>query len=434
MRKGIFLFAIFFLTLLFSCKKDGELSPDFDKSNLSVQFTDAFSIKSTVIKEDSLRTDKFIYNLLGLYNDPIFGPMSSSIYAQVTLTGLNVDFDSPRSTLDSVVLTLDYAGLYGDTTTSMSVNVYELSNDMLSSEYYYSNTYVSYSPTVLGTSTFVPNLSDSVNLDFEGQTRAPHLRIKLDNTFGKSLMNADAGGSNKMVDNTTFLTFMKGLYITTVDSVSNTSLLSGAGSVASFDMNSTMSTLTIYYNDTSSYDFMINTEGIKYSRFAHDYTGTDIEAHLNQSLTRDTTLTYVSSMAGVRTKLEISNIKDLSQNGTIVINKAELVVSVEPGSEASFNDALSKLALTGINANGEAIFLLDEREGQDHFNIKIDETARTYTYNITRHIQGLIYNTTTDYGLYLIAGGSSITASRAVLGTGKNIVSTMKLNITYSKL
>ena len=72
MRKAILLSAIFFLVQLFSCKKDGELSPDFDSGNLSINFTDTFSLQTSVLEEDSLRTDLSIYHLLGLYNDPIF--------------------------------------------------------------------------------------------------------------------------------------------------------------------------------------------------------------------------------------------------------------------------------------------------------------------------------------------------------------------------
>lgn len=434
MRKGIFLFAIFFLTLLFSCKKDGKLSPDFDDSNLTILFTDTFSLKTTLIKEDSLRTDLAIYNLLGLYNDPIFGPTSSSIYAQVTLTGLNVDFNSTTSTLDSIVLTLDYKSLYGDTVTPMAVNVYELNNDLSSGTDYYSTTYVAYNPTLLGSSTFVPNLSDSVNLVFQGETKKPHLRIKLSNTFGQYIMDGDAANLNMMVDNTTFLTYMKGIYITTVDSVSSTSLASGTGSIAAFNINSAMSTVTIYYNDTSSYDFTINTDGVKYSRFAHNYTGTDVEAHINQLPTRDTTITYVSTMAGVKTKLEIPNIKNIIQDGNVLINKAELVLTIEGGTEGNFDEALSSISLTGIDANGDAIFLPDFFEGLDYYGGNRDATARTYTFNISRHINDLIYSTTTDYGMYLIAKSASITSNRSVIGSGKNLISKMRLNITYSKL
>ena len=449
MRKGLVLFAIFFLTFLFSCKKDGKLSPDFDNNNLTILFTDTFSLKTSLVKEDSLRSDLAIFNLLGLYNDDLFGPTSSSIYTQVTLTGLNVDFGSATPTLDSIVLTLDYLGLYGDETTPISINVYELTDPFSTSDPYFSNdTSLAYNPVPIGSiSNIIPNLSDSVNLVFQSEIKKPHLRIKLSDAFGQSIMAADANGSNDLTDNVAFTAFMKGLYITTNETVSSTSLAAGTGSILQLDMNSEMSTVTLYYhtkNKTSTnqlednnylkYDFTINTDGVKYSQFAHNYSGKNVEKHLNNDPTRDSTVTYISRMAGVKTKLEIPNIKDIIADGNVIINKAELVLTIENLSEDNFAEAMSTLSVVGIDENGSATFIPDFFEGSDYYGGGLDATARTYSFNIARHINDLVYSTTTDYGMYIISNGASSSPGRSVIGTDKNLVSTMKLNITYSKL
>jgi hypothetical protein len=433
MRKVLLLSAIFFLALNFSCKKDGKLTPDFDSGNLSILFTDTFSLTTSVVLDDSLRTDLAVSNMLGIYNDPIFGPVSSSIYTQIILTGVNVDFGA-TPTLDSVVLTLDYDGLHGDTGSQMSVNVYELSTQMDKSTDYYSNTYLAYNPTALGSVTFKPNLIDDVSLGFDTIKRDPHLRIKLSNTFGQSLLNADATGSNDLANNTSFTSFMKGFYITTTDSVSNTSLLPEEGSILSFNLNSSLSTLTLYYNDTSKYDFTINTDAEKYSRFAHNYTGTDVEAHYTSSPSRDTTVTYISAMSGVKTKLEIPHIKNLASDGPVIINKAELVLTLDNGSDGNFDVPLPSLSIVGIDASGDAFFLPDFFEGIDYYDGRYDDVAKTYTFNIARYINQLVYNTPVDYGMYIVANGASVLSNRTVVGSQKSVVSKMRLNITYSKL
>ena len=92
MRKVMLLSALFFLCIVFffnSCKKDGELVPEFDSGNANIMKTDTFTIVTSLAKEDSIRTDVSIYNLLGIYNDPVFGPTASSFYTQATLNGLN---------------------------------------------------------------------------------------------------------------------------------------------------------------------------------------------------------------------------------------------------------------------------------------------------------------------------------------------------------
>lgn len=434
MRNAFVFSAIFFLIGLFSCKKDGELQPDFDDGGLSISFVDTFTVTTELIEEDSIRTDLSIYNLLGLYHDPIFGPMSSSIYTQLTLTGVNVDLNSTTSILDSVVLTLDYEALYGDTGSPMSINVYELSSPLSDDNDYYSNNRTTFNPTPIGSLTFTPNLKDSVNLAFNSETKAPHIRVTLSNTFGQSLMNADASGTNDMKDNETFTQYMNGLYITTVDSVNNTTTPSGQGSVLALNMNSTLSTVTIYYNDTSKYDFSINTDGVKYCRYAHNYSGTDIEAHLNDLPSKDTTLSYLSTMAGVKTKVEIPHIKNIANNGPVVINKAELIVTVENGTEGNFDEPLESISLVGIDENGETFFLPDFYEGLDYYGGDYDSNTRTYKFNIARHVNDLLYGSVINHGLYLVANGASISTKRSVIASDKNSTTKIKLNITYSKL
>jgi hypothetical protein len=434
MRKVMLLSAIFFLALTYSCKKDGALNPDFDNGNLSVNYIDTFSLKTTLIEEDSLRTDLSIYHLLGLYNDQNFGKVSSSIYTQLLLTGVNVSFGT-LPVLDSAVLTLAYQGVYGDTSTPMNVNVYEVTTKMDKSTNYYSNTYLDFASTAIGNLSFVPNTKDSVSIGFDLIKRAPHVRIPLSNTFGQALLNA---GSGNLANNAAFTDHMRGLYITSVDSVNNTTLLPGTGSIAYFNMNSALSTVTLYYNDTSKYDFSISTDGVKYSRFAHNYTGTDIEKHLPPvNPSRDTTVTYLSTMAGVKVKLEIPYIKELLKEGNVIINKAELVLTLEDGVlyKGDFDKELASISLVGIDANGDAFFIPDFYEGQDYYGGSYNLTSKTYKFNLARHINDLLYNTTTDYGMYLIANGGTVTSNRSIIGSSTSPnTSKMRLNITYTKL
>lgn len=434
MRKALTFSAIFFLIGLISCKKDGELKPGFDDGGLSINAVDTFSIVTSVVKEDSLRTDLSIYNLLGIYHDPIFGPTSSDIFTQITLTGVNVDFGA-TPTLDSAVLTMEYQEFYGDTSTSMSINVYELDAPLSKDDSYYSNSRTAYKPTAIGALTFKPKLNDSIYVVFDSTNIAPHIRIRLDNTFGQKLLDASASGSsNEMTNNADFTAFMNGLYITTADSVSNTSLNPEEGSILSLNMNSGLSTLTLYYNDTSKYNFTINSAGVTYSRFDHNYTGTDIEAHLTNSPTKDTTVTYVSTLSGIKTKIDIPYIKNLISDGNVAINKAELIVTLENGTEGNFDSPLESLSLVGIDEDGLIYFLPDFYEGLDYYGGDYDLTTKTYSFNIARYISSLTNGSGENYGMYLLANGGTITNKRSVIGSEKSSTAKIKLNITYSKI
>ena len=424
LRKVYLLSALFFIAVFFSCKKDGELVPAFDGGTIPILFTDTLSLVTSLERDDSIRTDGAGLNLLGLFNDPVFGPSSSSIYSQVTLNGVDVSFGT-NPVLDSIVLTLEYANIYGDSTTPMTIDVFEITTPMDENTAYYSNTFLTNNPTPIASKIVVPNLTDSIFVPFDSTTLAPHLRINLGNTFGQEIIN-ESGGAN-LASNTAFTQFLNGLYITTQNDVSNTPLSSGEGSIISFDVNSSVSTVTIYYNDTSSYEFIMNAESVKYNRFDHNYTGTAVEAKL--AGIGDTSISYIQKMAGVKTKLEIPFIKNLAISESAVINKAELVITLENGSNTSF-EAIPIISLVGINADGSSFSLPNQEE---RISI-LDVTSNTYTFLLTGYVHDLVYNTPVDYGIYIVASEFTISANRSIIGTEKNPDAAMKLNIYYSKL
>jgi hypothetical protein len=420
-----------------SCKKDGQLFPEFNDENLSIQFTDTFNIITTVIKEDSIQTDISGVNLLGIYHDSIMGFASSSIYTEITLAGTNVSFGN-NAVIDSAVLSLKYLDItsfYGNILTPMSINVFQLTEQLTKSEYY-SNEDLTTNPSPLGSLTFTPVTNDSTKIISNGDTikLAPQVRIRLDDAFGQSIIDLGKN-SNTISDNQTLKNLVNGFHITPNTTVTSSTLVKGDGAIITFDMNSSASTLTLYYhNDTESnksYSFLINSESKKFNRFNHNYSNTDVEKHLAGS-GFDSTITYVQSMGGVKTKLLIPNIKELTKEGNVIINKAELVLTINDGSDFSLK-AIENLVLTGINSSGTPTFLIDYFEGSDYFGGTVDNTTKTYRFNISRHLQDIIQNNTADYGLYLMSSGSAVNANRSIINSFKHPSNKIKLNITYSK-
>ena len=360
---------------------------------------------------------------------------SSSIYTELTLSGSNVSFGT-NAIIDSVILTLKYndaLSFYGDLFTPQNIEVYRV-NESMSNEEYYSNETLSLNG-VLGSLSFSPFLNDSVQIINNGDTTFydPHIRIALNNTFGQEIINAGTSG-NTIADNAELLGIINGLHITPSTNVTNSTLSKGEGAIIYYDLNSSLSTLTLYYHndtDTTSYSFLINSESKKFNHFEQNYTNTDIENQLAGS-NYDSTIVYLQAMGGLKTKVEIPHIKELASLGNVIINKAEIVFPLKSGSDGTY-PAVSTASLTGINSEGDAVFLVDNFEGTDYFGGALD-SDKTYTFNIARHIQQLI-NTPEeeDYGLYLIATGSAINSNRSIINSAKHSSSKIKLNITYTK-
>lgn len=437
-RKAVLLSAIFFIAFQ-SCKKDGELYPDFNQDTLETSVTDTLTLTTELVRDDSIQTDFAGLNLLGLYNDPVFGKSSASFYSQITLSGVNINFGT-NPVLDSAVLTLKYespTGYYGNLNTTMDIEVYRLDEAMDKGNDYLANQDVSYSGSPIASLSFNPFLNDSIEVieDHDTIMMAPHIRLNLDNAFGQEIL--DAGGNGNVIDNNTeFQELIKGIYVTPSTTVDNSILAVDEGSILYFDVNSTVSTVTLYYHndtDTTSYSFIMNSESAKYNRFDHNYTGTDIENKLNGN-THDSTLIYIQALGGLKTKITIPHLRSLAENENIIINKAELSFTVPETSYDNY-DVVETTALTGINDEGEAVFLADYFEGSDYFGGSFDSENSKYTFNISRHVQNLLNNPEeVDHGLYLLVSGGAILANRSVINSVKHPDSKIKLTITYSKL
>lgn len=414
--RKIYLFSSLFLLMsIYACKKDGELTPSFDTSNVVVEFCDTLTIKSTLIEEDSFRTEYDIA-MLGIYNDPIFGVKSSSIYTNIGLSG-PTNFGTNFS-IDSVVLTLDYTEVYGNPNSSMSINVYELSSVLEESKEYYSNDTASFSSTLLKSISFVPNLTDSVFTLADSVMHKPHLRIKLDEPSFIAKLNVDS-----MYDNNTELNAVfKGLYITTNNTVDNNNLLPEEGVIASFDMNSSLSAVTVYYNDSLQENFSIDADIKKFSHLSYNNAGTDIEKHLNNSILKDSTISYLSTIGGIKTKLEIPHLNSILKDGNIIINKAELIVPVAINTKGNFDDPIPQISLFEVNSDEENLLI----------NLGVLNTSTNiYTIDVSRYINRLLYVPPLDYEIYLMS--PFFNASRVVLGSPYNTFAPLKLSITYSK-
>ena len=67
------------------------------------------------LRDDSLLTSNYSFGIIGNYNDPTFGRVSSTLYSQIGLASGMSSINFDEVTIDSVVLTLVSDGLFPDT-------------------------------------------------------------------------------------------------------------------------------------------------------------------------------------------------------------------------------------------------------------------------------------------------------------------------------
>lgn len=425
--------ALFFLCLSVAGCKEPEITtlgilPDSDK--LGLLNNDTSTLISFTIPDDSIRSDETSLNLLGVYNDPVFGTAKASVYTQVRLSAENLDFGNASDlVVDSVILSLVYGGIYGNTS-PQSFKVFELTENIYKDSNYYSTRAFLYNSVEIGTAANItPNLTDSAVVG--GVKEPPQLRIPLNNSTGDKLIK---GTSDVYVSNGNFLNYFKGVFI-----VADTAVLppSGDGAILYFDLLNAYSKLTVYYRnladtDTLKFDFLINENCARMTSFKFNRSGTSI--FTNDTLNGNN-LIYIQSMSGAKSKIKLPFLENYLEKGRVAVNKAEIIFNVEDNSTDVFSPH-ANLFLTNIDSAGNAGFLIDQFE--ENYGGSYNPATGQYVFDITRHIQylftGFYEGKNSDYGLYLMAGGKAVNASRTILKGNKNPGGGVKLKISYTPL
>jgi hypothetical protein len=316
-------------------------------------------------------------------------------------------------TPDSLVMTLGYAGYYGEPPTAQTVMVYRLDSvtTIDQTAAYYTNSDFQTDLIDLGGATIDPS-PDDVSISFK---------------LNDPVFTADTADLI-FTDNAAFQSFLHGFYVVTN--------MFDPGGIHYLDINSSTTLLTLYYNDSMSFDFEIDLASAWTNRFHHNFDGTDVGAQLDDPSLGDS-LVYVQAGAGVQVKIELPHITNWVKDQDIAVNKAELVLKVYDDGMLDDYPVPENLFILGA---GEYAVITDQFEGATHFGGTYDATNKTYSFNIARYIHELLYEGRPNDGLYLIVpnnlltSGSVVSANRVILGGPGHSTLGMKLNMIYTEL
>lgn len=140
-------------------------------------------------------------------------------------------------------------------------------------------------------------------------------------------------------------------------------------------------------------------------------------------------------MGGIKTKIETPFIENLKELGPIAINKAELIINVEPGTATSLLPANNELNLYAIDSAGDIQTMPDLTRSSALFGGSLNNSQ--YRYNIAQYLQQILFEKRKNYGMFLRVRipVAYQTPNRVVLvGGDPSLPLRMKLQITYTKL
>lgn len=430
-----FIFIGFFLT---SCKKKADNVFLVNEGTIGFDgngYTDSFTILTSTIREDSLKTDSLSNNLIGVINDPFFGNSQSHSFFQFNLPELGKVISTGN--LDSVVLFMQYtstSAYYGDLNSEIDLKVYELKTLLTATTAGYSNQPFGHSPTPIGAYTGKLKIKDSIKIRDLGKTVtiAPTLSIKLSAAFASKLFNANSTDLSSQAD---FLNLFKGIAV-----VPSANPISGNGAMAAVNMYASFSKIRIYYNDTMQSDFKVLDESRRFSQYIVYNQSSEITKQKTASIKANFDTTFIQAMTGAKTRILIPYLFGIAKSKSISIAKAEIFIRPVAGSYTSTTPLPARLlmlkpnATTGLNAS-----LLDAFE--PFYGGEYNATLNGYKFNITRHIQNLFidyqrYGKDNNKGLYLIIPTDNpIAPSRMMVDTRKKIPNAgIEFKLYYSEL
>ncbi len=395
-----------------------EITPPGERFKYVVDHSAAVS--TTTFRQDSLTAERRTSVLLGYMNDPVFGLSTASFMTQLRLSTNDVNFGDDI-VLDSVRLLIKYKSAYGDTTSLQKIRIYELQESIFYDSTYYSN---------LDTDFYIKDGNPVAEFEFYPTPGADSLLIPIHEDIAYKILRAD---TVHLADNPAFLNYFKGLYLTAEPT-------DGTGSITYFDLSGGKSRMILYYQnsaaDSLSYELVVNNNCTWVNLFDHDYAGSPIQELVNDSAGNYERF-YLQAMSGLRGHLRIQfgdSLLQAAEKG-VSVNKAELVIPVDPDVEISNFTRPVALRLFGANDDGTNAFIDDIFLGDDYYGGYYNVTRKAYVFNIARHVQNLLHplqdSRVDNKGLFLTINDDRISAGRVILQNGPGNQG-VQLAITYT--
>lgn len=414
---------LFLLICLFSaCKKNwNELGSQLIATeNITVLSFDSLKIKASIHKEDSLSSLNTSSYFLGSFTDADFGSTDASIYTEFRMPSSDVVFGE-NAQADSIVLSFQIEGFYGDTSSALNISVKEMLEEIT-----ISTTDSSGQDSSIVIYTDQDFLIDNTTIGSLSYTAASSgatlVNINLTNEFAQSFLDAE---TLNFEDNTAFQSFFKGLYISCDQFTSQ-------GMLLELDLLDVSSKLTLYYqnseSDSLSYDFQINSNADKMTRWSHDYSTTNIPNLIGEE---DLEQAYVQGSVGYRTYLTLPSLESL-KDSNYVIHKAELTIPYIYNENDSVFSIPSKLGLAAVNSQGGLEILSEDQniQGSSYFDGNSNTLDQTYTFNIARYVYKVIEQGYTNR-LAIYVPSSVISPERVLISN--DAVNSIKLKLFVSK-
>ena len=403
-------------------------------------------------------------------NDAEFGTTETHFYTSfVTSQSHTYPFVNKDTVkIDSVILSLGFNQLYGDSNSIENFEVREIFTGFPFKDtgYQIDNPDIPVRPELLGSknvqfwtlndSTFYRNAKDTVHAGGE-------LRINLDTAWARRFVSYDT--TNAFYSDSSFMTVFRGIEVRVNEGASISKK-----ALAYFDINDNSRTRITFYcrvqnngkTDTIAPYFMYK-RGAPEANIVRRTPANGYLANVTNGLPDDEKI-YLQTTPGSYVKVNIPALDGLDNR---VIHRAELICERIPSLEDEFYPAPPYMFIDAFSQTGDTIFAIrndfiftNSGRGYDLASLGGQlENNNKYVFNLTRYVQSIVTKKQTNYTLrisapftniprqltvddkpgalrYPMVLNTTLAGGRVVLygGNYPDLTKRMRLRIIYSKI
>lgn len=442
-NKGISTFLVcaavfcWFTVLVPGCKKPtDEIGSDIGvvDGNINSAFLDTFQMYAATVREDSVRADRIPVVPFGSFFDPYFGITTGSMYVNFNLSNTFPSGMPAITQVDSVILRVRYGspthfGDIGKYKGPIKITAYRLMDKLTvypdtGSVGYWSSRSFNIGSTPVGSGLVIANPYDSVKVD--GVNEAAHLRLKLDNSFGMTVLTENPMG---FASTTAFDDYFRGLYLRVAPAANF-----GDGGFAYLSPATAGSRLTFYYNGGQKLDVRVNVDkSVWVGHYEHNYS-VAVPPFQNLTTASGEQNMLVQPLGGSRIKLYLPYIKNFNADKSLGINKAELVFPVDPALLGNYPPS-EQLLLARYDASAGKLYrLADDIQTSGANGGTYDANRKEYKFTVTLHLQSVLKGLVNNDTLIVEMSRKGTRGNRAPIYGTQNPLNRTRLRIYYTKL
>lgn len=389
-----------------------------------------------------VQTNGLPVNLLGVYEEPVYGQQTASVLSQLSLTSSNPTFgNEPR--LDSVILTLPYFStrlepdeegnpifrldsVYGDSPFKLTVsrsnfflNEFDPESNFEDRQKYYSDQGPVFKASLIGdplyvNESFQPSAREVVYFEDDPTTAeneidtvrvSPRLRVSLSTQFFKENI-IDKEGSSELSNNNNFRNYIRGLYF-------EAEPVDGSGSMMLLNLRGNEAGIVLYYTSFEEVGDSITENPRSYKLELGGNTvntySQELPAQIAQEIEDANEETgaenlYLKGGAGSMAVIDLfedeTELEELKSNSWL-INEASLTFYVNQDKVQGGNSEPERIYLYNLETNQP---LIDYRIDQPDVNFPLssltnhsgrlvrdeDKNGISYRIRITEHIKQIL--------------------------------------------